>query len=75
MFPVDLAIIGAQFGRVARRFDLCVAAQPESGRAAVAKMIVEEARSSSCPIYGHAISISSMPLLARAGALKWSLSP
>ncbi len=43
MLPADLTSIGGQFGRIARRFDLCVVAQPESEGAAVAKMIVEGA--------------------------------
>lgn len=43
MLPADLTSIGGQFGRIARRFDLCVVAQPGSEGAAVAKMIVEGA--------------------------------
>lgn len=43
MLPADLTSIGAQFGRIARRFDLCVVAQPEAEGTAVEKMIVEGA--------------------------------
>ena len=43
LLPADLTSIGGQFGRIARRFDLSVVAQPESEGDAVAKMIVEGA--------------------------------
>jgi nucleotide-binding universal stress UspA family protein len=43
MLPADLTSSGGQFGRIARRFDLSVVAQPEAEGAAVDKMIVEGA--------------------------------
>jgi nucleotide-binding universal stress UspA family protein len=43
MLSADLTGIGDQFGRIARRFDLSVVAQPEAEGAAVESMIVERA--------------------------------
>jgi len=43
MLPAGLTSIGARFGRIARRPDLCVVVKPEAEGTAVEEMIIEGA--------------------------------
>ena len=47
--PADLTSIGGEFGHIARRFDLCVTAQPETEGA----LFDSGRRSSSYPTFRH----------------------